>query len=610
MESKYTTEELDRFNQTFSDTWIESLNWSASAKQAFAEGMQVINSFREKFVVQLSILILSGDHLLNETKSLDELLTLVNNMIEDVIPRKTLKVKLTLEYQSMLKDMIDVIRLVKNHIRQTRKKFQPNNVVISGNFIPLEKNRHRLVRVMNLICDSCEYEYNFSYDDEYIRQLLVHRQYLSDCRDRSDGKLKIVLNAVFSKIELLLGKLSAFSENKRILYYHDLKLETIELDKCNKYKNDDFRFLFQKYLEPSTLDEITISEWQRDSLKKDVSMWKLAFLMRYYTKCTKSIEQIENLLKLAVIHHDESINMADENNVNICADRSFLNYMYNSKFSFQCQCNKDYSYEQMKADLKQIEKIQADTFIHNYHPFLTAINFTINEIESKLQKVDVFEDVTQYVCDLKTYFEKFKSNIVWCKKCQPYLVQLRFNFSCITFEDCDFKTYCPSSFCRPLRFKDLDEQTVAYASKVAFLENESKNLRNRKMILEAKSKISNMERKNMEQMGLFITITTFLVGLLSIFIGNNGNVSITEKMMYVIALGNILIIFVCLGYFAVRDKYDKTKCWLFGILMILSALSIYSICRDTPVEKNVNTRNNPKTQVKKDNNQFVIKKNN
>lgn len=121
---------------------------------------------------------------------------------------------------------------------------------------------------------------------------------------------------------------------------------------------------------------------------------------------------------------------------------------------------------------------------------------------------------------------------------------------------------------------------------------------------EAKSKISNMERKNMEQMGLFITITTFLVGLLSIFIGNNGNVSITEKMMYVIALGNILIIFVCLGYFAVRDKYDKTKCWLFGILMILSALSIYSICRDTPVEKNVNPKNKPQTQVKKDNNQF------
>lgn len=50
------------------------------------------------------------------------------------------------------------------------------------------------------------------------------------------------------------------------------------------------------------------------------------------------------------------------------------------------------------------------------------------------------------------------------------------------------------------------------------------------MILDAKSKISNMERKNMEQMGLFITITTFLVGLLSIFIGNDAKVSIIEKM--------------------------------------------------------------------------------
>lgn len=469
--------------------------------------------------------------------------------------------------------------MVKNHIGLTRKKFQPNNIVISGNFIPLERNRHKLVRVMDLVCDSCENEYNFSYDDNFIRQLLVNRQYLSYYRDESEGELKIVLNAVFCKIELLLGKLSAFSENKRISYYHDLILETIELDKCDKYKNDDFRFLFQKYLEPSTLDEITISEWQRDSLKKNVSMWKLAFLMRYYTKCTKSIEQIENLLKLAVRHHEESINMADENNVNVCADRSFLNYMYNSKFSFQCQCNKDYSYEQMKADLRQIEKIQADTFIHNYHPYQTALNFTIKEIESKLQNVDVFEGVSQYVCDLKMYFEKFKSNIVWCKKYQPYLVQLRFNFSCITFEDCDFKTYCPSSFCRPLRFKDLDEQTVAYASKVAFLENESKNLRNRKMILDAKSKISNMERKNMEQMGLFITITTFLVGLLSIFIGNDAKVSIIEKMRYVVALGCILIVFVCLGYFAVKDKYDKAKCWLFGILIILSSLSILFICK-------------------------------
>lgn len=612
MESIYTKNVLDKFIETFTDSWIENLNWKGSAKIAFAEGMQVIERFREGTVVQLSKLVLSGDHLLNETSSLDEMLFKINGLIEDVVLKKVLKVKLIFEYQSMLKDLIDIIRLVKNHVEQIKKKYEPDNLVISANFFtfPNRHNRHKMVNLMRMICESCEAEYSFSYNESYINNLLLLRQYLFDEKEEESGELKHILLAVLTKVELLLGKLSACFDNKKISYYHDWKLETIELDRPDKYHKEDFRFLFQKYLEPSSLETTTIMEWQHDSLQDNVSMWKLAFLMRYYTKCTKSIQQIDNLLRLAIRHHDEYEKSIERNIVNDCADRSFLNYMYNSKFSFQCQCNKDYSYEQMKADLKQIEKIQADTFIHNYHPFLTAINFTINEIESKLQKVDVFEDVTQYVCDLKTYFEKFKSNIVWCKKYQPYLVQLRFNFSCITFEDCDFKTYCPSSFCRPLRFKDLDEQTVAYASKVAFLENESKNLRNRKMILEAKSKISNMERKNMEQMGLFITITTFLVGLLSIFIGNNGNVSITEKMMYVIALGNILIIFVCLGYFAVRDKYDKTKCRLFGILMILSAFSIYCICRDTTVEKNVNPRNNLQTQVKKDNNQFVFKNNN
>lgn len=71
MESKYTKEELDRFNKAFSDNWIETLKWSGSARQAFAEGMQEINKFREGFVVQLSKLVLSGDHLINDTKSLD-----------------------------------------------------------------------------------------------------------------------------------------------------------------------------------------------------------------------------------------------------------------------------------------------------------------------------------------------------------------------------------------------------------------------------------------------------------------------------------------------------------------------------------------------------------
>lgn len=592
MESKYTQTVLDKFNTTFPDNWIENLNWSNSAKMAFAEGIQTIDHFREDTVVQLSKLVLSGDHLLNETFSLNGLLTKINGLIEDVVFKKVLKVKLIFEYQSMLKDLIDIIRLVKNHIEQTKKKYLPDNLVISANFFTYQdrNNRHKMVNLMSLICESCDVEYSFSYNELYINNLLLLRQYLLDERQKQNGELSHILLAVLTKVELLLSKLSAFFDNKKISYYHDWKLETIELDCPDKYPKEDFRFLFQKYLEPSSLDNITILEWQQDSLQQDVSMWKLAFLMRYYTKCTNSIEQIDNLLRLAIHHHDEYERGNEHNVVNDCASRSFLNYMYNSRFSFLCQHEKDYTYELMKVDLQKIESIQAQTLIYNYHPYQTALNYVIKEIESKLSHVQ-FEDISQLVCDLKKYYKKFKTNVAWCKKYQPYLVQLRYNFSSVKFDDCDFKTYCPSSFCRPLRFKDLDEDIISYASKIAFLENESKNQNNRKLILDAKSKIDNMERKNMEQMGLFITITTFLVGLLSIFIGNDGSVSIIEKMHYVIALGCILTVFVCVGYFAVRDKYDTKKSCLFVLLMFLSSCSVLEICKSSSDNKEYETVN-------------------
>lgn len=592
MESKYTQTVLDKFSTTFPDNWIENLNWSNSAKMAFAEGIQTIDHFREDTVVQLSKLVLSGDHLLNETFSLNGLLTKINGLIEDVVFKKVLKVKLIFEYQSMLKDLIDIIRLVKNHIEQTKKKYLPDNLVISANFFTYQdrNNRHKMVNLMSLICESCDVEYSFSYNELYINNLLLLRQYLLDERQKQNGELSHILLAVLTKVELLLSKLSAFFDNKKISYYHDWKLETIELGCPDKYPKEDFRFLFQKYLEPSSLDNITILEWQQDSLQQDVSMWKLAFLMRYYTKCTNSIEQIDNLLRLAIHHHDEYERGNEHNVVNDCASRSFLNYMYNSRFSFLCQHEKDYTYELMKVDLQKIESIQAQTLIYNYHPYQTALNYVIKEIESKLSHVQ-FEDISQLVCDLKKYYKKFKTNVAWCKKYQPYLVQLRYNFSSVKFDDCDFKTYCPSSFCRPLRFKDLDEDIISYASKIAFLENESKNQNNRKLILDAKSKIDNMEHKNMEQMGLFITITTFLVGLLSIFIGNDGSVSIIEKMHYVIALGCLLTVFVCVGYFAVRDKYDTKKSCLFVLLMFLSSCSVLEICRSSSDNKEYETVN-------------------
>ena len=136
----------------------------------------------------------------------------------------------------------------------------------------------------------------------------------------------------------------------------------------------------------------------------------------------------------------------------------------------------------------------------------------------------------------------------------------------------------PSSFSRPLEFKDIYKTCYKIDLKISMLENEYEKYDEVLAIKEAQERINDMERKNMQQMGLFVTLTTFLVGLLSIFIGNNGQVSIIEKMRYVIALGLILLIFACVGFFAMNDKQSKCKKVLFGILIILFAASILGIC--------------------------------
>lgn len=578
MESIYTQNVVDDFNEKFKDQWIEDFDWNSSEVQALSVGIQKVSSFRQNLVVQYSKLVLSGDYLINEANTLDKLEEIINKQLDDIVTQNSPKDELNCRFQEMLNDVADSICVVKNYIALTKKRFQPNKLVISLNLISNNKYKNNELKILDWVCDSCEAEYYFSYNDDYIKRLLYIRQFLYDKRNKYKNELAIVLNAALSKIELLLGKLSTFSENKKIYYYHNLKLETIELEKPDKYPKEDFRNLFQKYLTPSTLDSDSVLQWQQNSMGESVDMWKLAFLMRYYTKQTKCIEQIDKLIELTDYHNNDYLKQQDRNIVNDYAGRSFLNYMYNSRFSFLCKCDKDYSYERMKNDLSKIESIQAETFIENYHPYQTAVEFTIKIIDKKLSNYEVFEDVSSLFNDLISYFEKYKKCIAWCKKYQPYLVQLRYKFSCITFEGCDFKTFCPSSFCRPLRFKELDEKVFEYASKIAQLNYETHNQGKKRMLMEAISKIDNMERKNMEQMGLFITLTTFLIGLLSIFIGNDGNVTIIEKMNYVIILGLILIIFVSLGFFVISKTCNNLKKTIFIVLLVGAIASVFLLC--------------------------------
>lgn len=73
MESIYTQNVVDDFNEKFKDQWIEDFDWNSSEVQALSVGIQKVSSFRQNLVVQYSKLVLSGDYLINEANTLDKL---------------------------------------------------------------------------------------------------------------------------------------------------------------------------------------------------------------------------------------------------------------------------------------------------------------------------------------------------------------------------------------------------------------------------------------------------------------------------------------------------------------------------------------------------------
>lgn len=556
--------------ELFTPDWIEALQWGDSQKNhnALSKGLSRILSFSQISFVNLAKYVLAGDYFVTKSDLLD---TLINESFQEVnIPGDNEIDKLRIEYNKMLVNLQDSLRIVNYFVQSAKTRYEEKGLNSFVNAISLSREfNDDLVSLIDVICDVCWDEFVFSYNESYIKSLLMRREELKQSLKGKNDDIAQIINAAIKKLDILLSKLSIFSKNRVINYNYNFNQDSIELTNPSAYEDGDFRKYFLEFIDVERIDPDRILQWQKESHAKRVDMWKYAFLMRYYVKKTKSIQQIDHLLSLSEKHYSESI-LLEDNIVNHYAARSMRNYMYNSRFSFLCQCDKAYCFKSLKDDIEQIEAIQNETFIYNYHPYEKAVGFIINLLNSQLRLDNCDETILKDELEMLHHcFKKFKENTGWCKHNQPYLMQMRFNFSSIGDKENGVRVFYPSSFCRPLRFSVLDECIAKYNSEIPFIEYQIKHFSDKKDLIASKTKIDNIERSLLEKMGLFVTVTTFLVGLLSIFIGNNGSVSIFTKMEYVICLGVILLLFVRLGYFVVGGSIKKWKPYIFGGLTVI-----------------------------------------
>ena len=565
--------------ERFPAGWIDSLNWSdkENSKASFFEGQKRLEELENSLFVTFSKTIIQGDHLRFSSSGIDGLLNkYVCEIVED---KNSSKNSLQNRYQQTLKDLQSAIKLTKYHFDITSEFFSAsdsNRQIINFLEVDQRRNDSSWVSILETIILICYFEYRFSYDSNKIQELLVCReQLLKSKREATDTSVRQCIECAILKVTMSLLKLSHFAKDKKIEYKFNFVSTVVNPEEMNLLLTEDYHN-YLKFIDPENkITELDVYKWQTHNGNKWARLGQMVLLMRYYTKVTKSLKQAQNLLDEYELFYEEKKN-AVFYKFNNYALRSVRVFMHNCLFSLKCKNPDKFDFDTIKSNLEDIDIVQNECMIHNYHPYKKAVEYAIKsikkDIEEKTEKGKLYKKF-EY---LKSWQLSYRENIDWCRQNQRYAFQL-------TFRECtdvgkDYKVFHPSSFSRPLKFKDIYKRRDEIELKISILENELSKYDEILSIKDAQEKINNMERKNMEQMGLFITLTTFLVGLLSIFIGNNSQVSIVEKMRYVIALGLILLVFVCVGYFVVRGKNSNVKSVLFGFLLGISTVSILGIC--------------------------------
>lgn len=576
------------FTNSFPEGWIDKLDWSTpeNCKKSFGIGIQEIITIRDKLFIIFSKEVLQGNHLRFSFDGLDGLTEKCSYEIID--DENKAKLSLCKQYSQLLDELRSAIVLVKFHFNMTSELFlvrDSRKKVM--NFIKLKS--HSIsegcwLLTLNTIIDICFFEYRFTYDQDKIRELLIKKEHLEEAKKGiTNIEVKECINSTISKVDLLLLKLSHFAKDNRIEYQFNFKKTVVTPSSPDSITNQNYSN-YLKFIDPEkNISAEDVYQWQTHPNNKWAKMGQMVLLMRYYTKVAKNITQSENLLsEYENFYYEKKNSLFYE--FNRYAIRSVRGYMHNCLFSLKCKYPQNYSFKSLLVDIEKIRTIQNECMIYNYHPFQKAIEFIIGSIKKDITNRIKKNTIKEKFETLKRLQSEYHDKIEWCVQNQCYAFQLTFR-ECTEFGiEHSNKIFHPSSFSRPLKFDEIYKKRDRIDLEISMINSDVSKYDDIISIQEAQKKIENMERKNIEQMGLFVTLTTFLVGLLSIFIGNNESVSILCKVEYVIALGLILLIFVCFGYFAISDHSNTKRNYLFGGLAILYTIALVGICY-SPTDK-------------------------
>ena len=546
---------LQLYRDTFREDWISCMDWETRPEQESQRGNVQIMQFANKCFENLAISLLSGEYILNIQSIRDDIHSFSSLLTshEYLSDGNQYKNMLSDFYELLDRSLLKCLTLYNYIICLYENKYEEASIssfFVSEDELPSGRMIGHLRYFAQYVRPICKIEYNLSFKDSLIEELFCMSKELSEINDINH----VIKMALLDKVYFLLSKLLRVQEKSTIIYYDSIRYEikNTELSSSTlKLFQEKFYQLYDKEELYSFLNSsFSRLEQSLNQSHETFNFVDMILIMKCYQELSGRENGMENVLTLFKKRE------IGETRYDVFSYNVLKNYLYNSRFSNRLSSS-NYSLDDFEKDYNFIVDLQRETGINNFHPYKKSLSFLKARLTEQIDS-GILSDYDRCFRLFSECIEKFKDSIDWCSERDFYAFQFPYDYSLIKYDG--FFVFYPSSFSRPLRYKELRKELLqyerdydVYKAQKMFISEKQNMMSIKAEVDKAKLMIDEAKKESVKILGIFSTVVTFLFGTIDVFAKSKG---FKETLLTSLGVGVVLYFFCTLLYLLLLSEKD------------------------------------------------------
>lgn len=569
-----------------------------------------LQTFIDDFFSYLHLTVLTGEYVCQENYPLKfkKLERVIQSIPDSVVVKDDEELMQELSesiIQSVIKPINECLEELKYFLRQVDRKLKnigSQHVLFdaikhegpgSSSSSPFKLNLEPYVTTFLISIELARVDHFLPFQKGILKNLILYKKNLEDT-EKIDKPYFIILQY---KCNYLIKKISMrfLDDDQNYLYafdFEDKELSQDEIEKLEFGCFEDFNLKTESHYtnsqEAKKVLEKRIIKIENEKLRpqKKLDFVDYHALIKKYKDENNNPKQVENLLRQFREDYSQII-CNDDIAFNKIAYDTVLNYMLNNKLSLMQ--NNNYPLPEIMEFLEEIKRVQQETRIKNFFPFLKFSEFIIGLLSKNID-----EDVPDIVNlksllllleqNLKLAYENFE----WCQDRNFLAFQAPFDeclLKCGPKEE-EINIFIASSFILPINYEKVKNKLNLFERE----KNKFKTLidvlmhiqKHKAEISDMKLQIEENDKKQVEILGIFAAIVLFISANVQIFTKIN---SIEDGLKFTLVMAYSLGFFVVLIWLVTRNnKLNPSPIhWLIiGIFSISTYVIIASLINIFP----------------------------